>query len=193
MDDDDFRRGKPSNHKVFGEAVAVLAGDALCTEAFLLLANKYSATPALAVQLISELSLAAGARGMVGGQGADVFFHGKNITQSEIEFLHLYKTGALFKASIMGAARVCGANAFQLKCLSDYGRTFGLIFQIADDIMDGAGGVSDEPSYVKLAGVDNARRTCVQLIEKAQNELSPLPEAEGLRQLVGYLYERTLN
>jgi geranylgeranyl diphosphate synthase type II len=194
MDDDDFRRGKPSNHKVFGEALAVLAGDALCTEAFFLIANKYSAQPQLAVDLISDLALSAGSRGMVGGQAADVCMKNRPSDLAEVEFLHLYKTGALFKASVLGAARVAGANAAELKSLSDYAQAFGLLFQIADDIADEAklSKQAAEPSFIKTAGIEKARRICEDLAARCEMALDFFGvKAEGLRHLSRKVYERT--
>jgi farnesyl diphosphate synthase len=97
----------------------------------------------------------------------------------------------LFRMSVLGAARICNANAFQLKSLSEYARSFGLVFQVADDIAD-AGTKSDEPSFVKVVGLDAARSTCQQLVARAQAAVDPLGEgAHGLKQLVQYLYERT--
>ncbi len=190
MDDDDLRRGKPSNHKVFGEAMAVLAGDALNTEAFFLLTKNYSSQPELALDLVGELALAAGAQGMVGGQAADVIFKERNMDTAEIEFLHMYKTGALFRMSILGAARICKANAFQLKCLSDYARAFGLIFQIADDIKDG-GDKKSEPSFVKVVGLGKAKQTCRDLVVQGQQALESFGDkALGLKNLISHLCER---
>jgi geranylgeranyl diphosphate synthase type II len=190
MDDDDERRGKPSNHKVFGDALAVLAGDALNTEAFFLLTKNYSSQPQLAVDLVTDLALSAGMHGMVGGQAADITLKTKQNTSEEIEFLHSYKTGALFKMSVMGAARICGANTIELKSLSDYARCFGLIFQITDDITDGH--EDDGPSFVKAVGLEKAHETCLQLARKACQSLEIFGNrAQGLKDLVTYLGERT--
>jgi len=189
MDDDDLRRGKPANHKMFGEAMAVLAGDALNTEAFFLLTKNYSSQPELALDLVSELALAAGAQGMVGGQAVDVTFKGRDVDSAEVEFLHTYKTGALFRISILGAARICNGNAYQLKCLSDYARAFGLIFQIADDIKDG--NKNTEPSFVKAVGLEKAKETCAALLQQAHQALESFGDrARGLKDLVSHLYER---
>jgi geranylgeranyl diphosphate synthase type II len=189
MDDDDHRRGKLSNHKVFGEAMAVLAGDALNTEAFFLLTKNYSSKPSLAVDLVAELALAAGAQGMVGGQAADVILKHRDVGAAEIEFLHLFKTGALFRMSVLGAARICEANTFELKCLAEYARSFGLIFQIIDDISDG---VSDDgPSVVKALGLEKAKETCRQLVIQAHQSLETFGDkALGLKGLINTLQER---
>jgi len=185
MDDDDLRRGKPANHKVFGEAMAVLAGDALNTEAFFLLTKNYSSQPELALDLISGLALAAGAQGMVGGQAADVIFKERDVDSAEIEFLHMYKTGALFRVSILGAARICNANAYELKCLSDYARAFGLIFQIADDIADGNKKL--EPSFVKAVGLEKAKETCNALLQQAHQALESFGDRSlGLKNMIDY-------
>jgi geranylgeranyl diphosphate synthase type II len=189
MDNDDFRRGKPSNHKVFGEAMAVLAGDALNTEAFFLLSKSYSGNPQLGLDLVTELAMSAGAQGMVGGQAADVIFKDREFNEPEIEFLHMYKTGALFRMSILGAARICEANAFELKCLSDYARYFGLLFQIADDISDG--NKTNEPNFVKAVGLKKAHETIEQLVARARHAVESFGEkGHGLSDLVGMMYEK---
>ncbi len=189
MDDDDIRRGKPSNHKIYGEALAVLAGDALNTEAFFLLTKNYSSQPELALDLVTELTLSAGMRGMVGGQAADVVLRGREVDSAEIEFLHSYKTGALFQTSILGSARICGANAFELKCLSDYSRAFGFIFQIVDDIADGV--ENSEPSFVKVVGLEKAKETCDALLIQGHQALEVFNgRAESLKSLMTHLCER---
>jgi geranylgeranyl diphosphate synthase type II len=189
MDDDDQRRGKPTNHKVFGEAIAVLAGDALNTEAFFLLARKYSGQPQLALDLISETALAAGTQGMVGGQAADVVLRSRDANIPEMEFLHSYKTGALFRLSILGAARVCDANTYQLKCLSDYARAFGFMYQIIDDINDGE--KTGEPSFVKAVGLEKALETCEQLVTRAHAALEEFGDrAQGLKDFASQLGRR---
>jgi geranylgeranyl diphosphate synthase type II len=193
MDDDDMRRGKPSNHKVFGEALAVLAGDALLAEAFVLLAEAYGKkTPALASELVHDLAYASSARGLAGGQGADLVLRSQNIDMSELELLHMRKTGALFRASVMGAAKISQATPAQKEALEIYSAALGLVFQIADDIVDGT--ETDELSFVKAVGINQSRLRCEKLVAKAHEALALFDaNADGLRELVSYVYKRTLS
>ncbi|MDZ4678642.1 MAG: polyprenyl synthetase family protein [Oligoflexia bacterium] len=190
MDDDDFRRGKPSNHKVFGEALAVLAGDALLSEAFLLVAEAYGDNPGLALALSKDLAQASSARGLVGGQATDLVLRNKTIDLTELEQLHLRKTGALFRTSVMGAATICGATSAQKESLEIYAANLGLTFQIADDISDKTD--NDELSFVKAVGLDGARKRCEKLVAQAHEALALFgSNAEGLKSLVTYVYKRT--
>lgn len=139
MDNDDFRRGKPTNHKVFGEAMAVLAGDALLTHAFysIVQAARRHGVPADAVlSIVEELSVYAGARGMVGGQAADMLGEQGLTSKEELDFIHTHKTGDLIVFSLKAGARIAGANEGQLRALETYGYNIGLAFQIQDDILD---------------------------------------------------------
>lgn len=138
MDDDDLRRGKPTNHKVFGEAVAVLAGDALLTYSFQLIAgiNHPDVTPEMTLALIAEISKSAGAEGMVGGQIADMEGENKQLTIEELEHMHEHKTGKLLQASILSGAILAEANAEQREHLRQFAFHLGLAFQIRDDILD---------------------------------------------------------
>ncbi|HYF91233.1 MAG TPA: farnesyl diphosphate synthase [Symbiobacteriaceae bacterium] len=142
MDDDDLRRGRPTNHKVYGEAVATLAGDALLTMAFELLgrqANVPGVTPAQALQAVAEVAKAAGAAGMVGGQIEDLQWEGKRAPAEQLKQIHRLKTGALFRASLRSGAILAGAGAADLARLDQYAEHFGLAFQIQDDVLDVAG------------------------------------------------------
>lgn len=191
MDNDDFRRGKPSNHKVFGEALAVLAGDSLSTEAFRVLAKKYRHKPELALTLIEDLAEVAGPMGLVGGQAIDLLLRTHDLKREELEFLHNKKTGGLLKMSVLGAAKICDANPEEIKSLSNYADALGLTFQIADDIMDGAN--TDEPSFVKSIGEDGARKACEELVTQGCEALQPFGDrADGLRGLIKHVYERAL-
>src|SRR5271165_4299180 len=138
MDDDDLRRGRPTNHKVFGEAIATLAGDALLTDAFkvLALSADRSVSPALVLETVAELAAAAGSSGMVAGQVIDLLGEGKSKTVEELEELHGKKTGALFLASVRGGARLGGASKSQIESLDAYARALGLAFQVVDDLLD---------------------------------------------------------
>lgn len=138
MDDDDLRRGKPTNHKVYGEATAILAGDGLLTLAFGVIANQEQArqNPAVALELVVELSKAAGAEGMVGGQVADMEGEMRNLSLSELEYIHVHKTGKLLSYSILAGAILAGADDWEKEHLQTYAHHLGLAFQIRDDILD---------------------------------------------------------
>ena len=153
MDDDDLRRGKPTNHKVFGEATAILAGDGLLTLAFGVIANmeKNRLSPATALELVAELSKAAGAEGMVGGQVADIEGEQQNLRLAELEYIHVHKTGKLLSYSILAGAILAGANEEERKHLREYAYHLGLAFQIQDDILDIEG---NESKIGKRVGSD---------------------------------------
>ncbi|MGH7889522.1 MAG: polyprenyl synthetase family protein, partial [Thermodesulfobacteriota bacterium] len=144
MDDDSLRRGVPTNHSVFGEALAILAGDALLTDAFLVIASEgisNGLSPSLVVEIIQDVANAAGSRGMVKGQALDLALEGKEkIDPGLIEKLHSLKTGALIEASVLSGGRLGGANEEQLFKLSKYAKCIGLSFQIIDDVLNIEGG-----------------------------------------------------
>jgi len=157
MDDDDLRRGKPANHKVYGEAVAVLAGDGLLTDAFFELAQlpqKYGVEEKTALRLVFEIAKNAGSRGMVGGQAVDIISEGREIDQATLDYIHRHKTGALIKAALRGGAILGGASNDELEAITDYAENFGLAFQITDDILDEVG---DSASLGKETGADKRR------------------------------------
>jgi geranylgeranyl diphosphate synthase type II len=138
MDNDDLRRGKPTNHKVFGDAIAILAGDALLTYSFEVMGSipaKF-ASDSTKLKLVIELARAAGTEGMVGGQVADMEGEGKSLTLDELEYIHIHKTGKLLKFSVLGGAIIAGASQNQLDNLSAFAHHLGLAFQIQDDILD---------------------------------------------------------
>jgi len=206
MDDDDMRRGKPTSHKVFGEAVAILAGDALLTDAFRIIAGR---TPVGAVraetllQVIQEVALAAGWFGMVGGQVVDIESEGKALDEKTLSFIHTRKTGALITVSLRAGALLGGADADALDALTEYGRHVGLAFQIADDILNvegdakalGKGTGSDRSrgklTYPALVGVETSKRVAAELVEKAVEDLRAFDErAEPLRRIAQFIVER---
>ncbi|PLR99874.1 polyprenyl synthetase family protein [Bacillus sp. T33-2] len=154
MDDDDLRRGKPTNHKVFGEATAILAGDALLTYSFQLLAEmpEEHAGPDVKLALIRELSKAAGAEGMVGGQAADMEAEGKQLSLGDLEYIHMHKTGRLLGFSVLAGAELAKADLSQKRHLSKFAYHIGLAFQIRDDILDLEG---EEELIGKPVGSDN--------------------------------------
>ena len=207
MDDDDFRRGRATNHKVFGEANAILAGDALLTEAFVLLSSDATGggiDPEIRRRVIRIIARAAGCAGMVGGQVVDMESEGKEIDLPTLEFIHIHKTGALIKASIEVGALLGGASEEAYKKLSRYGELAGLAFQIADDILDvtadqeelgkdvGSDEARGKATYVSLLGLRQARERADELRSMAMDTLDDLGEnAEPLRQIMKYIIERS--
>ncbi len=206
MDNDDYRRGRLTNHKVYGEAMAMLAGDALLTLAFELVADNAARVPAeRIVPVLKMLSRATGTAGMVGGQVVDIESEGLEVTPQDLEFIHAHKTGALLNASVMAGALLCGANDEQRDALGQYGKSIGLAFQIADDILDvvgdqdklgkpiGSDEKSDKATYPKLFGLDESRRRAHTEVGNAVGALSGFGEsAEPLRGIARYIVERDL-
>lgn len=207
MDDDDLRRGRPTNHKVFGEAIAILAGDALLTEAFILLSDPETnreVPPAVSRRVIHTVARCAGSLGMVGGQVVDMESEGKTVTFPTLEYIHTHKTGALILAAIQSGALLGGADEAGLAALTRYGEAAGLAFQVADDILDVVGTQeaigkdvgSDEArgkaTYPALLGLDQARGRARELRDLAVAALEPLGErAEPLRQIAHFIVDRT--
>jgi geranylgeranyl diphosphate synthase type II len=208
MDDDDLRRGRPTNHKVFGEAIATLAGDGLLTDAFGLIARcvKSAGIPAeVVVDTIAELADACGSSGMVGGQVLDLMAEGQPLTQRELEHLHSKKTGALFVASVCGGARLGGANSVQLQSLHNYAGALGLAFQVTDDLLDveqttghlGKRSQKDhkrgKATYPSIVGVERSRALAHELARHACEALATFDSrADPLRMLAGFAVERNL-
>lgn len=186
MDDDDLRRGKPTNHKVFGEAVAVLAGDALLTYSFQLIAemDHSEVTPKMKLKLISEISKSSGAEGMVGGQIADMEGENKQLTIEELEYMHEHKTGKLLAASILSGAILANANAEQCNHLRQFAFHLGLAFQIRDDILDiegseellgkpiGSDTINHKSTYPSLLTLTGAKAKLTEQIQLAHAALA---------------------
>jgi len=168
MDDDDLRRGLPTNHVLFGDGMAILAGDALLTEAFLMMAAPV-ADPVLQLRVIGEVARAAGREGMVGGQAADLMAEGIAGDAALLQAIHKRKTGALLRCSVRAAAMLAGAVDAELEALTEFGERFGLSFQIADDIKDevapteitgkrvGGDRQSDKTTYPSVYGIERSR------------------------------------
>ncbi len=188
MDNDDLRRGRPTAHKKFDEATALLAGDALLTHAFLLLSTHYAAHPQLAVELVRELAAASDGSRLVGGQMQDILSEKKsNVTVAELEFIHLNKTAAMLEASLIMGGLVGGADPTSLVALRIAGRHLGLAFQIIDDVLDatadsttlgktaGKDAQADKTTYVKLHGIDAARQMAKTQTDCAIKALESLP------------------
>jgi len=207
MDDDDYRRGKLTNHKVFGEGIAILAGDALLTRAFELLAEvgcqAESSMKPVALQVICEVARAAGSLGMIGGQVVDLVSEGRPIECETLTYIHTHKTGALFTASVRAGALMAGASEQELEALTVYAENFGLAFQITDDLLDITGDEtklgkpvgSDErnkkATYPSLYGLEKSRELAREAVAKAVSALGSLPGSIWpLEQLARYLLER---
>ncbi len=197
MDDDDLRRGRPTCHKVFGEATAILAGDALLTMAFDTAAETES------VEVVRELARAAGICGMAGGQQLDMDAEGKALTLDELRRVHALKTGALIRAAARCGALCGGADAAGTEALAEYGARLGLAFQITDDILDvtgdaaalgkrtGADAAHTKATYPGLAGLDASRRLAEEAVDGAVAALEGFgPEAAPLRDLARFVLER---
>ena len=203
MDNDDYRRGKLTNHKVYGDGMAVLAGDALLTMAFEVMLRQEGVSPEQLVAVIREMSIAAGPGGMVGGQAIDLESEGRRIAMEELRRMHMAKTGALFRAAIRSGAILGGATEEQLAALTEYAEKFGLAFQITDDILDVTGDEetigkpvgSDErnhkSTYVSLTSLQEAKKLALDTVDEAMEALEGFgEEADFLRDLVAYLVER---
>ncbi len=191
MDDDDERRGRPTAHVVYGEAPALLVGDALLTEAFLVL-GEVALPPERVVRLVAELARGAGHAGMVGGQAGDIGMAGAVQDLETLARVHRGKTGALIRAAARMGGIVAGASAAQLEAITRYGEAVGLAFQMADDVLDAdqdAGG-DGPPSYVQLLGLDETRRRTQGLLEDALAAIVSLPAPEALAALARYTVER---
>jgi len=205
MDDDDLRRGRPTNHKVYGEAIAILAGDGLLTEAFLMLmANEGPVSRDNILNSLKELAVAAGPAGMVGGQVMDILSENAEPDAHRLEYIHTHKTGALIRASVRMGALLMGADEAKLASLTRYGECLGLAFQIVDDILDVKGDEkelgkpvgSDEGknkmTYPSLYGIDSSMERAEALISEALDSISAFGQEAGpLRGIADYIIRRT--
>jgi geranylgeranyl diphosphate synthase type II len=208
IDNDDYRRGKPACHKVFGEAIGILAGDALLTEAFKLVTNRQLYEGLfrdewLILDVINEVAQAAGILGMVGGQVVDIESEGKEIDFPTLQYIHTHKTGALILASVRVGLKLGSANEETLKAFTRYGERIGLAFQIADDILNVEGKAvllgkktgSDlskgKATYPSLLGLEESRRRAKELVKLAIEALGPFgPEADPLREIACFIIAR---
>ncbi len=197
MDDDDFRRGRPTAHKAFNEALAVLGGDALCIYAYEILANVGS------IAVISEISRALGTNGMIGGQVVDIESEGKAVDKATVEYIHMNKTAALIRACIRCGALLANADSVTTEKLTNYGNLIGLAFQVVDDILDetatteqlgkdaGSDRENGKATWVSVCGMDESRRYAVELIDKAKTEISFLGEnGRMLAAIADFFFER---
>ena len=202
MDNDDFRRGAPTNHKVFGEAMAILAGDALLTLAFRLVADNAGESRALR-DVVLDIADAAGHGGMVAGQVADLEAEGRRVGAEVVDYIHAHKTGALIRTSLRVGAMLCGADAARVRALSVAGADLGLAFQIVDDILDvvasseelgktaGKDQIQQKATYPAIHGIEASRARAAFLIRDAEEALRALgPRAEPIRALGRFILER---
>lgn len=191
MDNDDFRRGLPTSHRKFDEATAILAGDALLTDAFAIIAEAYAETPDVALRAIVELSKASGSHGMVGGQAIDMAAKKSAIDLDELRLLHMLKTGALIRAAAVGAGIVSEASEEQLEDLSDFSSALGLAFQVADDLLDYSQERPESGSYCALLGPEKTREFLNELTSEALEAIIDWSEkADALRGLAEFNRDR---
>lgn len=207
LDDDDLRRGKPTNHKVFGEAIAILAGDALLTQAFYLMthAGLMDSVPAKCLlRAAHDMTRALGTAGMIGGQVVDIESEGKPIDAETLEYIHIYKTGHLIQACIRAGAILSEAAASQLNALSTYGAHIGLAFQIVDDILDitaeesqlgkdvGSDLDREKATYPALYGLEESKKKAETLVEEGIACLEVFDgRADPLREIGRFFVQRT--
>lgn len=205
MDNDDYRRGKLTNHKVYGDGIAILAGDALLTQAFEVMLRQQGVSAEIMLQVVREMAIAAGPNGMVGGQAIDLEAEGKSksFSMEELRKMHMGKTGALFRAALRSGALMAGANEAELAAMTKYADCFGLAFQITDDILDvvgdeavigkpvGSDERNDKSTYVTLTSLEEAQRLAEETVAEAVAALEMFGEKAGfLRELVQYLLTR---
>jgi geranylgeranyl diphosphate synthase, type II len=204
MDNDDFRRGRPTCHKVFGEGIAVLAGDALLTIAFEIV-SKAKPAPRYDISiLLREIAVAAGSQKLIAGQVADLEAEGKNVKRAQLQFIHENKTAAILKSSVRLGAMSANADARKLSAVAHFGQRLGLAFQIIDDILDvtqtseilgksaGKDVAAKKATYPAVIGLEKSRAEARRLTRRAHNALSVFSssDAEPLHALANYLLER---
>lgn len=203
MDNDDFRRGKPTNHKVFGEGIAVLAGDALLTEAFALAAKAKGWPRYSHKKIVAEIAYAAGSLQLIAGQVADLEGEGKKTSVEQLRYIHERKTSALLCASARLGGMSANCTDAQLKALTDFGYHVGLAFQVIDDILDvtktteqlgktaGKDIAAQKATYPSIVGLDKSRKIAQELTDRAFASLKPFKgKAQALEALAEYLLKR---
>ncbi len=205
MDNDDLRRGKPTNHKIFGEAFAVLAGDALLNKAFEITSSHSFKNPKNVLRALNELSSSSGSDGMIGGQIVDIQSENKKITPEELLYLHTLKTGAIIRASGKIGAILSNASDEQINAIDEYCKNLGIAFQIRDDILDvmgeeevlgkkiGSDSENEKNTFVTLFGIENAKKSVYEYTNKAISSLDIFGErADMLIELAKYLTDRKI-
>jgi geranylgeranyl diphosphate synthase type II len=203
MDDDDLRRGRPTCHKVYGEGMAVLTGDALLTEAFLMLAQTPASKRYSAKDYVAELALTGGSRKLIGGQVLDIEGEGKKLTKAGLVKIHEAKTAALLTTSLRLGGMTANATPKQLEALTAFGYALGLAFQVIDDILDvtqstevlgktaGKDAAVEKSTYPAVLGLEKSRKEAAKLTKQAMDALQPFgKKAERLREIASYLLDR---
>lgn len=207
MDNDDLRRGRPTNHKVFGEAMAILAGDSLLTEAFFMTAGALQDSQGtdlkMLLEIVGDIAQASGAKGMAGGQVLDLDAEKKKISREELETVHRHKTGCLISVSVTSGAKLARATADKLRAVEVYGKNIGLSFQIADDILDVEGGAEEmgkatggdakkeKSTYPSVLGLAESKRLAQEVTQRAIDALSDFDRgADPLRELARFIVNR---
>jgi geranylgeranyl diphosphate synthase type II len=207
LDNDDYRRGQLTCHKMFGEAIGILAGDALLTEAFRLMTNRptggHSSRDGRMLDVVHEVAQAAGMHGMVGGQVLDIESEGREVDLPTVEYIHTHKTGALILASVRAGARLGGGDEGALRALTRYGEGIGLAFQIADDILNVEGNAAllgkktgsdllkEKATYPSLFGLEESKRRARELVELSVEAIHPFGlKAQPLREIAWFIISR---
>ena len=203
IDNDDYRRGNPTCHKVFGEAMGILAGDGLLTEAFRLMTHPSTDDPGVVVNVVHEIAQASGISGMVGGQVADIESEGREVRLPTLQYIHTHKTGALITVSVRTGAKLGGGAVETVNAFTRYGEKIGHAFQIVDDILNVEGKTellgkntgSDlskkKATYPSLLGLEESKKTAKELMESAIQDLRPFgPEVEPLREIAQFIILR---
>jgi geranylgeranyl diphosphate synthase type II len=203
MDDDDFRRGRPTCHKIFGEGIAVLAGDALLTSAFEIAITTDATKRYSLREILSEIAVTAGSRHLIAGQVADLEAEGQPITRPQLRFIHENKTAALLATSVRMGAMSANATKTQLAAITEFGRALGLAFQVIDDILDvtqtseklgksaGKDVAAKKATYPAVIGLAKSRVEAKRLTNRAGAALKPFgAQADRLREIAGYLLKR---
>jgi geranylgeranyl diphosphate synthase type II len=205
LDNDDLRRGRPTCHKVFGDAMAILAGDALMTRCYQVLASMPGVSDTTRIGIISEIAYATGTvKGMIGGQVVDLESEGKPVDADTLEYIHHSKTGALLTACVRCGAMAAGASSAELESLTGFGSKIGLVFQIVDDILDvtasseelgktaGKDAKVEKATYPALFGLETSRKKALELKDSALQDIEAFGEkADALRHLADFVVQRT--
>jgi len=202
MDNDDYRRNMPTNHRVFGEATAILAGDALLTEAFNIIL-KTQMESEIKVSILQELTEACGPAGMVGGQLLDIMLEGKRAKKRDLIYIHTHKTGAFIRAAVRIGAFMAGASPSQIRAFTEYGEKIGHAFQIIDDILDVTGSTEEmgktagsdiakgKNTYPSIFGLKRSRKIAESLVEESIKAIDRIDgNTETLKAIAGYILER---
>lgn len=203
MDNDDLRRGKPTSHKQFGEATAILAGDALLNKAFEVVSQYSGNNSDRAIKAINILAVSSGTEGMIGGQIVDMQSEGRDITLDELRYLHLNKTGAIIRSACKIGAVMSGADSVKIKAVDEFSKNLGIAFQIQDDILDvtgteaelgkpiGSDAEEGKNTYVSLLGLQKSKDMSEEYSKKAKQALDIFGEkANTLKELTDYLTDR---